>query len=196
MRIWEWIKGRRICFTWNILRTGYTKESEMETSVPKLNDAWCEAFEASLPGGKFAEKDGATHCNEAVNYVAKKMGYSGFDDLRTKFPDDAILANAMFELMVLSPDWMQVDGTVAQAHANEGALVVAAWKSPAGVHGHVAVIRPGNLTHSTKWGNLPPDPPRIPKVANIGKAENRFIARGANWAFGEEPKYFVLKAMV
>lgn len=164
-----------------------------KSSLPTLIDAICEVFEKSLPGGDFAEKDGVTHCNEAVSYVAKKLGYLGFDAVWTANPDDAILANRMFDLMAKSPDWMQIDGIVAQSHANTGALVIAAWKNRAGLHGHVAVVRPGMLTYSSKWGNQPPQTPRIPKVVNVGKAEYRFIARGSNWAFGDEPSYFVLK---
>ena len=165
-----------------------------KASIPKLVDAICEVFEKSLPGGELADRDGVTHCNEAVSYVAKKLGYSGFDQIRTADPDDAILANRMFDLMATDPEWLQIDGIVAQSHANTGALVVAAWKNPGGVHGHVAVVRPGTLTYSAKWGNQVPQAPRIPKVANVGKAEYRYIARGANWAFGDEPAYFVLKA--
>lgn len=165
-----------------------------EKSIPKLVDAICEAFEKSLPGGEFAASDAVTHCNEAVNFVAKRMGYAGFDDLRTAAPDDAILANQMFDLMAKSPDWLEVDGVVAQSHANVGALIVAAWKNSSGVHGHVAIVRPGNCAYSAKWGNQPPQPPMIPKVSNVGKAELRFIGRGANWAFGDPPKYFAWKA--
>lgn len=166
----------------------------MTNNVARLIDACCEIFERSLVGGDLSDANGVTHCNEAVNYVAKAMGYNGFDKLKTLDPTDAILANQMYDAMASNPEWMEVDGTVAQAHANNGALVIAAWKNPTGIHGHVAVVRPGQLTHSMKWANQPPQPARIPKIVNVGKAECRYIARGANWSFGEEPKYFVLKA--
>lgn len=169
----------------------------MRNQLPTLIDALCEVFEESLPAGRFAEANGVTHCNEAVNFVAKRMGYDGFDEVKTVDPDDAKRANDMFVFMATSPDfWMEVEGAVAQSHANNGAFVIAAWKNPMGEHGHVAVVRPGNLAYSGKWGNEAPALPRVPKIVNVGKAAQRYIGRGANWSFGTEPKYFALKATI
>lgn len=125
-------------------------------------------------GSKDVTGDGIpeTFCNHAVQYITSGMGYSKLGGL---------MANDIVDFLLVSKDWARCDGVLAQGAANNGKLAIAALKdSP---HGHVAVCYPGGLTRSGKWQKA------VPMVANVGK-EN-FI-KGANFAFREEPMYFVL----
>lgn len=144
----------------------------MATKLLRLIDACCEARDN--PG--FQPLNSVTFCNQAVSYVAERMGYKKFLGLQ---------ANDIFDLVSKEDDWLKINPEVAQAHANSGALVIAAWKNPGG-HGHVATVRPGEFAASAKWKT-----DRVPKVLNIGK--DVFIGKGANYAFSETPSYFVLK---
>jgi hypothetical protein len=137
-----------------------------------LIDACCDARE----NPNFAPNGDLTFCNEAVAYIADRMGYVAFHGL---------LANAMYDLMDTNSDWLKIDSGVAQYHANNGSLVVAAMKNNDG-HGHVAVVRPGTLTQSNRWKSS-----QVPRVVNIGK--DVFIDKGVNYAFQEMPDFFVWK---
>jgi hypothetical protein len=130
--------------------------------------------------------DGTTFCNVAVAAVASAMGCG---DLNGKTADQ------MVSFLDSSTDWSDVPMEKAQDMANQGSLLVAGLDSKAlnQAHGHVAVIRPGKVCYSGKWG-------ATPRVLNIG-AEN-FIARakrgvmtnlavGLNEAFAPPPKIWV-----
>lgn len=147
-----------------------------------LFDAVCEAYD----NPDFVPKDGVTHCNEAVAYVANSLGCTDFE-LKT--------ADEIIQLVEGSPDWSTVTILNAQDMANQGSLLIAGLNSTelGQKHGHVVVIRPGKLCFSGKWGPCP-------RILNIG-AEN-FLARakkgpligmavGLNEAFVPMPKIFV-----
>ncbi len=161
-------------------------------SREKLNDAITMGWTKSMPhpygDGTFsAASDGITYCNRFVNLVCEAIGY-------TKFSRPGalpILANDMYDLMLSGEDWKEVDGKTAQWYANTGCLVVAAWKNPTGGHGHVCVVRIGELGSSHNWQSE-----EVPKVANVGRPDLCRIDRGANFAFSEMPKYFALKSMM
>lgn len=162
-------------------------------NIAKLFDAICEGWTKCLVGpygdGTFSSaNDGMTDCNRFVDFVCQAMGYTKFVPEGQRMP---ILANAMYDLMLGGDDWKQVNGSSAQWYANLGAVVVAAWKNPDGGHGHVCIVRPGNLGSSGKWQSA-----SVPKVANVSGPILCRIDRGANYAFSEEPLYFVLKAMM
>lgn len=165
----------------------------MDSNLPVLMDGICEAFTKCLTNpygdGTFSSADdGLTDCNRAVNYVCEKVGYRKFVPLGQNLP---ILANLMFKYMNEHPEeWQEVTGAEAQLYANGGSLVVAAQENLDG-HGHVAVIRPGTLTYSGKWSSS-----EVPKVSNVSRPDLCRIDRGANYAFGEIPKYFVLRKFV
>lgn len=137
-----------------------------------LIDAICEARE----NRDFLPKNGETFCNYAVNYVASKMGYTKFKGM---------LANKICEAMRGNGDWLQIEPKAAQYHANQGELVIAGQIHPNG-HGHVCIVRPGNLTSSGRWNSN-----EVPKIFNVG--QDIFLDKGSNWAFTEKPNYFVLK---
>jgi hypothetical protein len=155
-------------------------------SVPKLLDAilegWTRCLLPPYGDGEFTPTDGVTDCNRFVAYVADKMGYKRLADFR---------ANAIHDFIAEpSNGWSKVSSFSAGEYANRGCLVIAAWKNPnPNLSGHVAIVRPGNLETSSKWKY---DIPTVPKVANVGPLERCRIDRAANWAFGDEPSYFVL----
>lgn len=161
------------------------------SSVAELLDAIMLGWTKSLPhpygdGTYSAAVDGITDCNRFVNFVCQAMGYDRFVKEGQSMP---ILANEMFdEMSKPGGDWKEVDGSGAQWYANTGALVVAAWKNPDGGHGHVCIVRVGELGNSINWKT-----DSVPKVANVSRPELCRIDRGANFAFSEEPKYFALK---
>jgi hypothetical protein len=127
-----------------------------------------------------------TKCNEAVNFVSKNMGYFLFDIPNTRNPDDAILANAMIDMMEnRKEEWELLDIEAAQDQANQGRLIIAGWKNPTGDHGHVCVVIPGLIEFSGTLNS------KVPKIINIGKSN--FIGKKASFAFSELPKYYGLK---
>ena len=107
-------------------------------------------------------RDGKTYCNIFVQRVCKDFGYDGFEAGR-------------------SPEqWKKCDAATAQFSANDGFLVIASiLGSP---HGHVAIVCEGVSLISQKWQA------RAPSVASVG-VKNEFTT--ANWAFREQPNYFV-----
>lgn len=160
------------------------------SSLPKLVDAiltsWTKSLEPPYGTGEFSSaKDKATDCNRFVQAVLTQFGYNKMQGL---------LANQMFDAFELNGDWLEVEGEVAQAHANNGALVVAAWKHPEGGHGHVCMIRPGNAEPSGSWGVSTNS---VPKVANVSEPNLCRVDAKASYAFGKDrrPKYFVMKVM-
>ncbi len=155
----------------------------------KLNDAIMEGWTKCLVGeygdGTFSSAiDGMTDCNRFVDYVCQKMGYVKFVPDGQRAP---MLANAMFDFMNESEDWKELSATGAQWYANLGGVVVAAYKNQDG-HGHVCMVRLGEFATSGKWKS-----DTVPKVANVSHPSLCRIDRGANYAFGDPPKYFGLK---
>lgn len=161
----------------------------MQVSLIKLIDAimegWHKCLQPPYGDGSFSPEDGQTDCNRFVNYVCKKMGNSDFEGL---------VANQIYDrLHERNREWLEVTTDNSIYYANKGYLVVAAWKNPDQTKsGHVAIVRPGEGVTSGKWKYAKP---MVPKVANVGPAKSCRLDRGANWAFGEEPKYFVMKAV-
>lgn len=149
-------------------------------------EAVYSAYNNSTEGKAWAPlADGRTFCNEAVNHVAVLVGYSLFARPTNDRPTGAALANHMYEMLVAPKNgWLAVTGEVAQQHANEGDLVIAAQKSQG--HGHVCVVVPGEMEVSASWAK------KAPKVLNVGKSV--FIGRRASHAFSTEPEFFVLMA--
>lgn len=148
--------------------------------IPELIDAIAQAFMQGLPGGPWVPQPGVTFCNQAVNYVCVSLGYKKLVGL---------LANQIFGALQTNGDWQDVTADAAQYAANQGGLVIAAWKNPdSQQHGHVCVVMPGVLEESDSWKGP------APKVMNIG--ETNFIGKKASYAFSAEriPQFFVLKS--
>lgn len=136
----------------------------------RLIDACCEAYD----NPQFKPRGGMTFCNQAVRFIAERLGYQGFKSM---------LANQMVAFMRSSPAWLPIQLDQAQGYANQGRLVVAGLQDQP--HGHVTLVRPGVADFSGKWKTA------APKVINIG-ADN-FIGKGLNWAFQKKPEVFLLK---
>jgi hypothetical protein len=162
----------------------------MKTRVDRLMDAvlpsWSKCLGAPYGNGNYKESpEGTTYCNEFVQEVLNKLSYQGLNGKR---------ASEMVDTMATSADWLEIPGPTAISHACNGSVVIAGWKNPdPSGHGHVCIIIPGEGATSGKWNIQTPD---VPKVANVGKLEYSKIGIGANWAFGEMPKYFVLKSSI
>lgn len=173
--------------------------------IGKLVDAICEAYRLALP-----RKDGKglnrfepefvpsrnpaergtyrTHCNEAFNLVAMRMGCDSFDRRETEDPVDAKLANVIYRMMADPAGlWAEISAGKAQSMANEGALVAAIDKNLTGP-GHVCTVMPGVMEFSATFTEM------VPRVMNIGK--DVFIGMKASLAFrpDDKPRYFCLKA--
>ena len=157
--------------------------------VEELLDILFSNFQQALNGGPWAPKinstfETVTFCNYFVDGVCEAFGYHKFWPDGQRFP---LMANDIVDIMDTQEDWLLLaDGSVAQARANEGCLVVAGLKH--NEHGHVAIIRPGNCIESGHWGTL------APRVANVG--EQVFLDRAANYAFQDKPNFFVLKSTI
>lgn len=137
--------------------------------VSNLIDAICEVYDNK----RYRPRNGKTYCNFAVRYIAEKMGYWKFNRM---------LANQMIDLMERSPKWRTIkDMRDVQPIANLCELIIAGEKREK--HGHVAVVRPGNMEWSNKWGCY------CPKVCNIGK--NNRLSKGVNWAFKNIPTFYI-----
>lgn len=159
-----------------------------QKNLARLIDSILDSFMNGFPGRGWGPRntpDGTTtYCNFFVSSVCRAMGYGGFTNNGANAP---MLANDMIDFMLDNKNgWMTVSGEVAQAHANSGVLVIAGQKSDG--HGHVCMVRPGEMLPSLNWGK------KAPRVANIGK--DVFIDKSASWAFKTEPTFFALKEMI
>lgn len=130
-----------------------------------------------------------THCNSFVNDVAKAVGCDDLHDPITKEPfmaDDMIHAMSgsdrwqEIRCAGLDPGQMVISLRAIQMWANQGFLTIvgATGVNLGQAHGHVAVIRPGRMKSSGKWGE-------IPVVANVGR--EMFIGRGKSGPMKGEP---------
>lgn len=162
----------------------------MSQKVMDLMDAVLSAWTKCLlppygTGDYSAEIDKITDCNRFVIDVSCQLGY---DKLKGK------RANEIYDFLINSPqEWVKCEGKSAAHYASLGFLVIASWKNPDSAKpGHVCVVIPGKCVGSNKWG-VPVTSPSVPKVANVSKPELCRLDHGANYAFGEQPTYFVLK---
>jgi len=144
------------------------KEFRMEPTVFQLIDACCEAYDNPA----YQPRSGMTFCNQAVQFIAEKMGYTGFQSM---------MANEMVAQMKNSPEWTVVPLEEAQTNANQGRLTIAGLQEQP--HGHVVVIRPGLEAYSDKWAMS------VPKVINVGSSN--FIGKGLGWSFRDKPEVFI-----
>jgi len=171
-RLWSRLKGGLFfSMTWP-LGTGYTKPMK---NIAVLVDAICQAYDRVwLEPKPFAPRDGATYCNQAVQYVAAIFNYKRFEGK---------LANEMVDILNNDKAWKKISANEAAARACEGILVIAGRKDTP--HGHICIVRPGTTQMSGHWQE------NAPKVMNVGK--DCFISKGANFAFREKPDYFSLE---
>lgn len=154
-----------------------------------------------------------TKCNLAAQIAAEEYGYEGFL-VREGKKARGLMANEMMALFESESrkhqawldwhgkkegaepergDWVEChDGKNALGAADMGLLVFAAcYGAPEKVgnkivrgHGHIAGIYPsgGCMAWSGKWSK------EVPYVANVGRKIGKM---SANYAFLEEPRYFI-----
>ena len=173
----------------------------------RLIDAICVAWDNPAYYPEF--ENGVlktTWCNYFVCEVAKGTGCEDFFDPTTHQP---MMADDIIRVMSASDMWQEIrvagldPGQMAialksvQVWANQGYLTIAGASSASlgTAHAHVAIIRPGIMKDSGKWG-------KTPCAANVGK-EN-FVGRaksgplkgepcGLNQAFVQMPRFWAYK---
>lgn len=140
----------------------------MDDAILKLLDAICEAYDL-WHNPQMVAGNLQTYCNESIQHVCGRMGYTKFKDM---------VANQIVDFMSRSSDWQKVNLADAQGLANQGKLLIAGQQ--ADPHGHVVVLMPGNMQMAGHW-NV-----KVPRVSNVG--EKSYIGRTLNWAFaGDAP---------
>ena len=108
-------------------------------------------WESGEPDGKPATGGGKhTHCSSFVASAAKHLGVY---ILRPPQHPQAFLANAQYDWLAskgAQEGWQPVrDGVEAQALANRGLLVVAAYRNPKdNKPGHIAIVRPSDKSRA------------------------------------------------
>jgi len=152
-------------------------------------------YEAIVDNPNTPQDERETYCNFFVRDIAIAIfNWDGFRNL---------MANKMFDYMETHPEtWKKLDGTFeyeinkqkalkygpnyegATQYANQGCLVVAAWKNPTGKHGHVCIVAPENtLIHSNKWGRA------VSIAANVGNSN--WYGKAISYAFTQEPNLYL-----
>lgn len=161
-------------FKWNItveLPSFYDKDCKemkaLKKKARRVRELGIEAIK------RFEPNDGMTFCNLAVNFICREaIGYEEFSGL---------LANQMIDKMMTDADFSPVEAEVAKRLSDMGHIVIAGVKREP--HGHVAVVCPGKrLIYSGKWQK------KVPSVINVG---TRNAILGANYAFKDEPRFWV-----
>ena len=134
-----------------------------------MKDLWLllDSIHTAFCRPEYAPRDGYSACNMFTSEVAIAHGFKDFDGL---------LANEIVNLIPTLPSWSEMPLERAQDAANLGTLIVAGLLGDP--HGHVAVVCPGRVKNSGRWGI-------VPTVASVGKTN---IIAGLNWVFPTMPK--------
>jgi len=180
-------KSPSFSISYDITGTGYVNKK----SLGKLMTGILTAYEnpkyaPTIVDGKVT----VTHCNDAVRDVAGFMDCHDFAGMN---------ADEIYAFMEAGKGWKEVLMRDAQELANEGSLVVAGLPSRVldEAHGHVCVIRPGEVVWSEHWKSS------VPSVMNVGgqnfilrfkTSDGSFIEAGINGAFQIIPKFFAWEA--
>ena len=136
--------------------------------MPSPKERLRELIDAAMAKPEFQPKDGVTYCNLGLIQIAENYDISVFRGM---------MANQICDY--LEKNWRRIGGDAANKLANAGFICIAAQKGK--VHGHVALVYPGAMVYSTKWGH------DTPVVGNVGKRNG---VMGANFAFATEPDFF------
>ena len=125
------------------------------------------------------DASGQTHCSEFVRDLVQNLLQQTRADMQGQAKDqyDALTSNTADWAALDFSDNQQAVFAQAQQLANEGTLVVVAWKKPlpeAGNTGHIAVVVPGTVEHSATWNG------DVPMIAQAGKKNARDQADEAN----------------
>jgi RHS repeat-associated protein len=119
-------------------------------------------------------------CNIGVNCAFTEI--TGSNELSGK------KANEMYDQMSGSSNFTPIEPSDAQSAANDGEVVIAAWKNPSGSSGHVALVVPGVADQSGTWNGAPASSiGGIPKVMDTGVG-TRTTSQSVNYSFGNAEK--------
>jgi len=150
-------------------------------------------WRTGLPDGRPERRAGRhTHCSA---FVAAAAAAVGVHILRPPEHSQALLANAQFEWLGdegAAEGWRALpDGRAAQASANAGELVVAAYESHRDDKpGHIAIVRPA----SRSAAELAADGPLIIQAGSVNSAaiglREGFAGHPAAWR-DQEVEYYV-----
>ena len=117
-------------------------------------------------------------CNVGVNCAFKEV--TGSNELSGK------RANEMYDQMNSSGNFEEIDPSEAQETANDGDVVIAAWKNPSGSSGHVAMVVPGEAGKTGTWEGKPARTiggmPRVMDTGSGLRTKNQTI----NFSFGRD----------
>ena len=143
-----------------ILAIGGALHGQEGSAAKKLTSA----VETAAKDKSFQPTSELTFCNKFVSKIVKDI----LGDEEAKVVDGKS-ANQQFEALEKSKAWKAVaitQDSLSDAHksANKGTIVLAAYKDPAGGHGHIAVVVPADaLEKSGKWGL------KLPFIGQAGK---------------------------
>ena len=145
-------------------------------------------WESGVPDGKLETGTGKhTHCSAFVAAAAKKLGIY---ILRPPEHPQILLANAQYEWLMVAgaqQGWRPLhDALDAQAYANRGFFVVAAYRNHHDDRpGHIAIVRPGNKSAAM----IRREGPDITQAGSINyrdtSLQHGFAGHPAAWGKGE-----------
>lgn len=118
-----------------------------------------DVLDQALANPDFKPYQGVTHCNEAIQFIAKEFGCDEFTGM---------LADDIYETIVTnkSKKWDKVDSADASIWALSNGLAVAALPSYrlGEAHGHIVAVAPLPQEYSNTFRT------EVPMVANLGKS--------------------------
>jgi hypothetical protein len=132
-----------------------------------------DAQDAARASDEFEPTETTTYCNAATYFVAQRVGAPTTGTLTDK-KGNLVRANTQATNLAHSSDYKEVDSTQSQPLADQGMLVIAAYKNPDGP-GHLATVRPQGVA-----GDDPPRASKAPLLNNIGRS---VAVHGVNYAF-------------
>ena len=111
-----------------------------------------------------------THCSQFIADIMRSLDYNNFNGKT---------ANGIIEIMYYDKLWQNI----LPEDWNQNSIVIAGLKGEP--HGHVCILLQGDFEDSRHWKK------QAPLCANIGKTN--FWAKGTNYAFHDEPVYYLYK---
>lgn len=154
------------------LRTHKTKVRGPQSKIDPRKQL-IDAQDAARASDDFEPTETTTYCNAATYFVAQKVGAPTAGTL-TDLKGNLVKANAQATNLAKSPDYKEIASLETQDLADQGRLVIAAYKNPNGP-GHLATVRPQEVL-----GDDPPLAIRVPLLNNIGRS---VAVQGVNYAF-------------
>jgi RHS repeat-associated protein len=123
------------------------------------------------------DDDGTTHCNQATCWIAAETGNP--TGPLTNSRGNPAPANEQAAMLALSGEYREISAGEAQAQANAGVLVIAAYRNTdPSRSGHTATVRPSGV-----FGDMPPTGGRGPLINDVGRV---VLVQHMNWVFKKD----------